>query len=460
MQSINDKIVAISTPFGDGGIAIIRLSGEKVYQTAIKIFKTKKTCLDYQSAVSHYLYFGEIYDKEEKLDEGFMCLMKSPRSYTGEDIVEFHIHGGRFIAKRILNLLIDLGARLARPGEFTMRAFLNGRMDLTQAEGVIDIINSKTEEQRKLGIRQLSGGISKKIHQMRERLLELIVRMEANIDFPDYVPDDHNGKEIISRLDDIRSGIGLYIETTKRGMKWRDGFKIVLLGAVNVGKSSVLNSIVGESKAIVSKMPGTTRDAIEVKIDLKGLPLDIVDCAGYRKPRNKIELIGIRILEDQLSLSDLVLYVIDSSKRQISKRTEILALKNGKPCICVLNKSDLPARFHVEQIKEKFSNDDVIWTSALTGSGINELIDMIYEKLKNKTEQMNETLIVNERHLECFKRAENAIKRAIKAMSDEKGDDLASADIRQALSYLDEIVGISSSEELLETIFSRFCIGK
>ncbi|MDP3980308.1 MAG: tRNA uridine-5-carboxymethylaminomethyl(34) synthesis GTPase MnmE [Chlamydiota bacterium] len=461
MHTDTDTIAAIATPPGNGGIAIVRLSGEDALNVARRVFKSRQAMSEQMEFRSHHMNFGDIYDGDEKIDEGFLCYMRSPHTYTGEDCIEFHIHGGQYLAKRVLQMLLaDSRARMAQPGEFTKRAFLNGKMDLTQSEAVIDLINVKTEMQRKIAIQQLSGLGSNKIKAYRNILEEIVIITEANIDFPEYVPEGSEKNKVKGSLMDIVSGVKTIINDSKKSLKWCKTAIIQLYGPVNVGKSSLFNAIIGESKAIVSEYPGTTRDAIEIQLDLRGFPVTIVDGAGYRHSDDAVEKLGLALSEKYFDKADLVIYVFDITEEISFDSNEILQKKKDGNSICILNKSDLSHRFHVEHLKSYFCHDDILLTSAKTGIGISEVIDKICSKLLPNSDTLAEACVVNERHLVCLSQVIDSLSRALESIDNDYGDDLISSDIRHAIAYIDEMTGVSATEDLLGQIFSRFCIGK
>ncbi|MBI1871598.1 MAG: tRNA uridine-5-carboxymethylaminomethyl(34) synthesis GTPase MnmE [Chlamydiae bacterium] len=458
MSSLDDTIASIATPPGEGAIGIIRLSGPQTLTIADHLFRSKKGCLP-SSFKSHHFYFGEICEENETIDEGMACLMRSPKSYTKENIFEIHCHGGPYILKRVLSLSLEKGARLAEPGEFTKRAFLNGRMDLSQAEGVIDLIQSKTEYQRKYALKQVQGLLSQKLLDVRASLFHVMVETQANIDFPDYVPEEVSKNAFTEILKKVRHIVQDFLKSAKIQTLLKEGLKIVLAGEPNVGKSSLLNALAGKETAIVTELPGTTRDAIGFETQKKGIPVHFTDTAGFRKAENIAEEKGMKITHQKLEEADLILWIFDVSEEPNLVYPQ-QHLSNGKEAILIFNKSDLPFKINKEAILQMFPERPSLETSALQNSGTLELETMIEHWMTKHSDLLECEYLINARHQEILESVLESLESAQKALREDLGDDLIASDLKNAIQKLDEFSGKSIDEEIIQSIFSRFCIGK
>lgn len=462
--NLNDTIAAIATPIGESGIGIVRISGKDALKVADKIFVSKgnKKPTDFKTYTTHY---GWIVDRrsvekpEELLDEIILTVMRAPKSYTKEDIVEINCHSGIVALRRALDLVLGNGARLAEPGEFTKRAFLNGRIDLAQAEAVLDIIRAKTDSALRIGIGQLKGALSIQINKARKALLGMLSILEANIDFPEEEIGSINLGGIAQKLQEINRQLQEIIENSKQGRVLREGIHVVICGKPNVGKSSLLNALLKQERSIVTSVAGTTRDTIEEIIDIRGIPIRIVDTAGIIEPRDLIEKKAVQRSRRHISLADLVILLFDGSKR-LSKDDDTLARKlKKKSVIAVINKVDLKQRIEKKNILRKFRY--VIDISAKKIKNINLLEDMLVKLVYNgKVKSPEPILVSNLRHIEAIKEAQKLVAQALNSLDNKLSLEFVAEGIKGALSCLDDILGKRFSGDLLDKIFSDFCIGK
>ena len=451
-----DTICAISTSPGEGGIGIIRISGPKAHKLLLKIFHSKTKT---ESYIPRTIYLGNIVDRDGKgkVDEVFAVLLKAPKTYTREDIAEIYSHGGFAAQQSILSLLIDYGARLAEPGEFTKRAFLNGRIDLLQAEAVLDIIQSETNEELKLAIEHLEGKLSLKVNEIKNDIKEALVEIEALIDFPEE-EIDVDQKKCFATLSRVHKNIGKLINSYYEGKAIQHGLEALIIGRTNVGKSSLLNALLLKEKAIVTPLPGTTRDLIEDTLHIKGIKVRIVDTAGFRKPKDVVEQEGIDWVKHRIPMADLIIWVLDGSYFYTAEDEDINAAIDGTNILVAINKTDLPQKLdRAEIVSRKL---DFFEISALKDTGLEELKDGIYRKLMGKRSKRAGLLITNMRHREILQNAYESLTRAINCHKQNEPVEFAAFELREALSYLGEITGETCPEEILHDIFSRFCIGK
>ena len=457
---IDDTIAAIATAPGEGGIGIIRISGEKSLQVAQSIFKSKsgKMIKDYNART---LIYGTVVDNEKVIDEVLVAYMKGPNSYTAEDVIEINCHGGFISVKKILELILSKGVRLAEAGEFTKRAFLNGRIDLSQAEAIIDVIKSKTDMAHEVAQSQLEGSLAKKIKDLRMNVTEVLAHLEVSIDFAEEDVEEITYQTLEEKALELRNEIKKLYDTAESGKILRDGLKTVIVGKPNVGKSSLLNSILGENRAIVTDIAGTTRDVIEEFVNIKGIPLKIVDTAGIRETEDVVEKIGVEKSRESFSTADLVIMVLDASRKLSEEDMEILESLKNKKTIVLLNKMDLEPRIELEKIEEFVNSEDIIKISALKHQGIEELQDkieaMVYHgSVKNSSNLM----ITNSRHKDALFKAYESINDAISAIEQRMPYDFIEVDFKNIWDYLGYINGDTVREDLLDTIFANFCIGK
>ena len=442
-----ETIAAISTPPGEGAIALVRISGPAAVSIAEKIFRGKKRPSRF---ASHIQYFGDIVTESGGLiDEVMMSIHRAPASYTGEDIVEISCHGGTLVTAKVLEACLHAGARGARPGEFTERAFLNGKMDLTQAEAVIDLIRARTDLALRSATEQLEGKLGEQIKGIRDSLVDLLAHVEASIDFSEegIAPDEGNSLRV--RLDSVREQIAALLATADHGRILRDGVRVVIYGATNAGKSSLLNRLLGYERVIVSDAPGTTRDTIEETINLCGVPVRLLDTAGLRTSTSDIEREGIARTERSLQKADLRLHIID---RNAAPPAHFGQNANGNELL-VLNKSDLPE--HPE-----WKNTNALRVSCLTGDGLGALENEILSRISKQNLRPESALAINMRHRDCLRRALEACDRARKTLDKTFSPEYLSVDLNEALEAVGEVIGTVGVEQILDSVFGQFCIGK
>jgi len=455
-----DTIAAIGTPHGESGIGIVRISGPLAEKVATRLFRAKKKPAHLKS---HHLYYGEIVDPEngKPLDEVLLTLMRKPKTYTREDVVEINCHGGYLVLKRVLEVVLGQGVRLAQPGEFTKRAFLNGRIDLSQAEAVIDVIRAKTAKSLKMANQQLKGNISHEIEGLREGVVRSLAFVEALIDFPDE--DIEVDGDVIRRgLEEGQRRVRELIESYEEGRIYRDGVSVSIVGKTNVGKSSLLNILLRENRAIVTSIPGTTRDVIEEVVNIHEIPIRLVDMAGIRRASNPIEREGVRLAKDKVADADMVILVIDGSRGLDKDDREIIDEVREKKKVVAANKMDLPIKTSMEQIQEFLPNTKVVEISALKNWGIDKLKDSLYCTLTGDGvgRDTGEMIAVNARHKKALEGSLECLGRAREGMEGKIPIELIALELRSCLDYLGEIRGETTTQEVLECIFSQFCVGK
>ena len=457
---IDDTIAAIATAPGEGGIGIIRISGPKSLEVAEEIFfsMSGKKISEYPART---LIFGNIKDGDKKIDEVLVAYMKGPNSYTAEDVIEINCHGGFISVKRILELVLSKDVRLAEAGEFTKRAFLNGRIDLSQAEAVIDVINAKTDKAHEVAENQLDGSLSNRIREFREKVTELLAQVEVAIDYPEEDIEFIAYTTLEEKTRELNKDIKKLYETSESGKIFREGLKTVIVGKPNVGKSSLLNSILGENRAIVTDIPGTTRDVIEEFVNIKGIPLKIVDTAGIRETDDVVEKIGVEKSMASFDTADLIIMVVDSSSELSEEDREILEKVQGKETILLLNKSDLPQVIDEEEVKKYVNEENIIKISALHNEGIEDVHDRIEAMVyKGDIKSSSNVIITNSRHKDALYRAMKSAEDAMRAIEDRMPLDFVEVDLKNIWDYLGYINGDTVSEDLLDNIFHNFCIGK
>jgi tRNA modification GTPase len=452
-----DTIAAVATPPGEGGIAIVRISGPDAEQIVGTIFCQN----DARNGTlkSHSLYHGKIRDPRSDvvLDEVLLTVMRKPRSYTGETVVEVQCHGGVFLVREILRLILSQGARHAEPGEFTKRAFLNGRIDLAQAEAVLDLIQARTQEGVSLAVKQVQGGISHWVDAMRNSLLDCIVQVEAAIDFPDEEIELLPRGELTRKISKFGDEIRRILSTYEWGRLHREGARVCICGRPNVGKSSLLNTLVGEERVIVTPVPGTTRDVVEESLNLGGLPVVLWDTAGLRETEDQVERIGVDLSKRYVEKADLVMLVLDASN-EFTADDESLLRKIDKKRMIVLNKDDLPRNLNRKAL-EAFQTDGIYSVSAKLGSGIEALKNGLRDMLLGVNTEAP-IVITNLRHKSALIRCENALNNVQKSLCENQPAEFVAVDLNDAKEALEEIIGKVDNEDILERIFSQFCIGK
>lgn len=459
-----DTIAAIATPLGEGGIGIVRISGHRALQIAKEIFvfdgdKSKKKA----RFKDRYLHYGKIVDDKGRIiDEVLLAYMKAPKSYTTEDVVEINCHGGLLPVTNILKEVIKKGARLAEPGEFTKRAFLNGRIDLIQAEAVMDLISAKSEKLAKASIQQMGGGLSDHIRAMREKLLDLMAHIEVTIDYPEEDIDEIIAQSIEEGVVQVIDRIEELSRTAEEGKLIRQGIKAVIVGRTNVGKSSLLNALLREERAIVTDIPGTTRDVIEEIINIKGIAVRIVDTAGIRETLDRIERMGIEKSKQNIEWADLIIMVLDASKELDAQDKILFDYLKGRKSLIILNKVDKPSKLskkNVEDILDK--NIPIVETSLIFGKGIDKVEDMIYKMFfRGEIEISDDLLITNIRHQEALNKAHRHLLDILNGLNSSIPLDMVSIDLRGAIDSLGSITGETVAEDLVDKIFSEFCLGK
>ncbi len=452
----NDTIAAIATPHGTGGISVIRVSGPESLSVCDRIFCAKSGKL-LVNAKSHTIHYGFIKDGNHIIDEVLVSVMRAPNTFTREDTVEINCHGGLVVTEAVLSCVIKNGAAMANPGEFTKRAFLNGRLDLSQAEAVIDIINSPSSLALSAAANQLGGSLSFEINQQRDKVLEVLAKMNANLDYPEEDLEEYDREDLLKDLVNTHDALDALLTTASRGKLLKDGIDTVICGKPNVGKSSILNLLARDSRAIVTDIAGTTRDVIEERITLNSIVLNVFDTAGIRETEDKIESLGIDKSKEYINKATLVLFVVDASKPLTEEDEAIFASIKDKNVIVLFNKSDLG----VSNAESKYQNTDHCLISAKTGAGLGELSALIEEKFKlGEIAAENRVIITNMRHKEALTNAIHSISRAANALKTNMPYDLVSIDVLDCAAHLGEITGKTISEEVVDKIFARFCLGK
>ncbi|MGE5612780.1 MAG: tRNA uridine-5-carboxymethylaminomethyl(34) synthesis GTPase MnmE [Bacillota bacterium] len=459
----SDTIAAISTPLGTGGIGIIRISGPDAFIISDRIFRGRMAFKDMKS---HTVSHGKIIDplNGNLLDEVLMIKMKGPNTFTGEDTVEISCHGGIIVLRNVLSLVLREGARAAGPGEFTKRAFMNGKIDLAQAEAVIDLINSKTDEGSRAAAVQLEGRLSQRIRAARKELIGLIAHIEAVLDYPEYDIEELTGEKVINGIRSARDEILRIAKSYDTGRLLKEGISAAIIGKPNAGKSSLLNALAGVSRAIVTDIPGTTRDIIEEYINVNGIPVRLLDTAGIRKTRDPVESIGVERARKAASEADLAIVVLDASTGILPEDCEILTFLKEKKKVIIINKTDIADEDRISDMKrqlEEAGNSPVIVASMLDGTGMDELLDAISGLfMEGAVDVNNEVLITNIRHKTLLEKSAESLASAKEAYENGLTLDLVAIDIRESAENLGRITGESVGEDIINEIFSRFCIGK
>lgn len=446
---------AISTAVGESGIGIVRMSGDTSFEIAKKIFKGKIP-EDYNKK----MLYGKIYDAEEEIDEVLICFMKGPKTYTTEDMVEIFSHGGIVPVRRVLETVLKYGARIAEPGEFTKTAFLGGRIDLSQAESVQDLISAKTDRSFKVSLSQLEGKLSNEIKRINNLILDMLANIEATIDYPEEDLQAMNINELVDKLEKAILILKKLISTESVGKILKDGIKTVILGKPNVGKSSLMNAILGEKRSIVTDIPGTTRDSIEEQISIEGIPIKLIDTAGIRETFDEVEKIGVERAIEIINDADLLIGMFDTTKDFDDEDKEILSLLKERHSIALLNKIDLNIEYD-KSVVDKFDNIPLIYTSIKKGIGLGELINKIKEIFFSGKVELDQSLIItNLRHKDLLNKAYNELLNVKNDIENNIPVDFLQVDLRAAWSYLAEITGDAVSEDIIDKIFSDFCLGK
>lgn len=468
---MSETIAAISTAYGEGGIGIVRISGDRALEILEILFRSNgQTSVQTGTSLAfedRKIKYGHIIEpsSNKKIDEVLAVFMKGPRTYTKEDVVEIFCHGSIVSLRKILELILTNGATLAEPGEFTKRAFLNGRIDLAQADAVIDLIKAKTDKGYDSAFKQLEGSLSLRVNELRDELVDALAEVVVNLDYPDEDEDFHDDMSansmIVKRLQIVLSGLDALIDTAETGRMIREGIRVVITGKPNVGKSSVLNALLKETRAIVSDIPGTTRDRIEECLSIRGIPLILTDTAGIRDSSNAIEAIGIEMSKDAINKADMIAFILDASEAMTEEDKDIARQLSEKQVLVILNKIDLPKQIDKDDIKQFLPEATFIEMSALTGKGIESIEDHIESAVYcGNVTQGDSLLVTNVRHKNLLINARDETNKAIEMLQAGEALDFVEVDVRAAFDYLGEITGQTLTDDILDRVFSRFCVGK
>ena len=456
-----DTITSISTPMGEGAIGIVRLSGPEAVEIGDKLYKGKKKLKD---VPSHTINYGHIIDPEtdEVVEEVMISVLRAPKTFTREDIIEINCHGGILTINRILELTMTHGARMAEPGEYTKRAFLNGRIDLSQAEAVMDFIRSKTDRASKVAMNQIEGRLSDLIKRQRQSILEILAQVEVNIDYPEYDDvEDATTEFLLAQSKKIKNEINQLLETGTQGKIMREGLSTVIVGKPNVGKSSMLNNLIQDNKAIVTEVAGTTRDVLEEYVNVRGVPLRLVDTAGIRDTEDIVEKIGVERSRKALSEADLILFVLNNNEPLTEEDRTLYEVIKNEDAIVIVNKTDLERRLDIEEVKTMIGDTPLIQTSMLKQEGIDELELQIRDLFfGGEVQNQDMTYVSNSRHISLLKQARQTIQDAIDAAEAGIPMDMVQIDLTRTWEILGEIIGESASDELINQLFSQFCLCK
>lgn len=458
-----DTIASISTPMGEGAIAIIRLSGPDAVQIADRMYKGPKE-KKLVSVDSHTIHYGHIVDSstEQVIEEVMVSVLRAPKTFTREDVIEINCHGGIVTVNKVLQLALKEGARLAEPGEFTKRAFLNGRIDLSQAEAVMDLIRAKTDRAMNVAMTQMEGRLSGLIKRLRGEILETLAHVEVNIDYPEYDDvEEMTHRVLVEKATSVKKEIESLLTTSQQGKILREGLSTVIIGRPNVGKSSLLNSLVQETKAIVTDIPGTTRDVIEEYVNVRGVPLRLVDTAGIRETEDIVERIGVERSRQVLKEADLILLVLNYSEELSEEDIKLFEAVSGMDIIVIVNKTDLEPKLDVEKVKELAKDRPVVTTSLLQEKGIDEL-EMAIQSLffTGSIESGDLTYVSNTRHIALLQEAKQSIEDALEGIEMDVPIDIVQIDLTRCWEQLGEIIGDAVHESLIDQLFSQFCLGK
>ncbi|MFH0346714.1 tRNA uridine-5-carboxymethylaminomethyl(34) synthesis GTPase MnmE [Bacillus sp. SW14] len=458
-----DTIAAISTPMGEGAIAIVRLSGPEAIQIADKMYKGPKG-KTLSSVESHTIHYGHIVDRpsDRVVEEVMVSVLKAPRTFTREDVIEINCHGGIVTVNQVLQLALREGARLAEPGEFTKRAFLNGRIDLSQAEAVMDLIRAKTDRAMNVAMNQMEGRLSALVRRLRSEILETLAHVEVNIDYPEYDDvEEMTHQLLVEKATAVKKEIEALLRTSEQGKILREGLSTVIIGRPNVGKSSLLNSLVHEAKAIVTDIPGTTRDVIEEYVNVRGVPLRLVDTAGIRETEDIVERIGVERSRQVLKEADLILLVLNYSEELSEEDVKLFEAVEGMDVIVIMNKTDLEAKIDIERVRELAKGRPVVTTSLLKEEGINDLEEAIQSLFyTGAIESGDLTYVSNTRHISILQQAKSAIEDALSGIEQDVPIDMVQIDLTRCWELLGEIIGDAVHESLIDQLFSQFCLGK
>ncbi|HDH6515947.1 TPA: tRNA uridine-5-carboxymethylaminomethyl(34) synthesis GTPase MnmE [Staphylococcus aureus] len=456
-----DTITSISTPMGEGAIGIVRLSGPQAVEIADKLYKGKHLLND---VPSHTINYGHIIDPESKevIEEVMVSVLRAPKTFTREDIIEINCHGGILTINRVLELTMTYGARMAEPGEFTKRAFLNGRIDLSQAEAVMDFIRSKTDRASKVAMNQIEGRLSDLIKKQRQSILEILAQVEVNIDYPEYDDvEDATTEFLLEQSKEIKQEINRLLDTGAQGKIMREGLSTVIVGKPNVGKSSMLNNLIQDNKAIVTEVAGTTRDVLEEYVNVRGVPLRLVDTAGIRETEDIVEKIGVERSRKALSQADLILFVLNNNEAFTQEDYTLYEVVKNEDVIVIVNKMDLEQNIDINEVKDMIGDTPLIQTSMLKQEGIDELEIQIRDLFfGGEVQNQDMTYVSNSRHISLLKQARQTIQDAIDAAESGVPMDMVQIDLTRTWEILGEIIGETASDELIDQLFSQFCLGK
>lgn len=456
-----DTITSISTPMGEGAIGIVRLSGPQAVEIADKLYKGKHLLND---VPSHTINYGHIIDPESKevVEEVMVSVLRAPKTFTREDIIEINCHGGILTINRVLELTMTYGARMAEPGEFTKRAFLNGRIDLSQAEAVMDFIRSKTDRASKVAMNQIEGRLSDLIKKQRQSILEILAQVEVNIDYPEYDDvEDATTEFLLEQSKEIKQEINRLLDTGAQGKIMREGLSTVIVGKPNVGKSSMLNNLIQDNKAIVTEVAGTTRDVLEEYVNVRGVPLRLVDTAGIRETEDIVEKIGVERSRKALSQADLILFVLNNNEALTQEDYTLYEVVKNEDVIVIVNKMDLEQNIDINEVKDVIGDTPLIQTSMLKQEGIDELEIQIRDLFfGGEVQNQDMTYVSNSRHISLLKQARQTIQDAIDAAESGVPMDMVQIDLTRTWEILGEIIGETASDELIDQLFSQFCLGK
>lgn len=449
VNNLTDTIAAVSTPPGSGGISIVRMSGPEAAVVANRIFSRSV-----EAMASHTMAYGKICDPKDGsfVDQVLLCLMRAPKTYTREDVVEINCHGGHLVTQKVLSLCLENGARAAEAGEFTRRAFLNGRIDLTEAEAVMDVIDAKTEESRAAAAGQLSGRLRKKLYDLRDRVLDMTAAIEAAIDYPEMDEEEETYAQMEASASAILADLNLLLADFDRGKILREGLSVAILGKPNVGKSSLMNYLLDRERAIVTEIPGTTRDALEEYFNLGGIPVKLIDTAGIRTTGDVVEAMGVERSRAYAQSADLLLVVLDGSRPLDGEDMEILSLAEGRPHIVLVNKQDLPQAFDLPR--------NALPLSVHGEQGLQRLEGEIKERFFSGSAKMSAPMLTNVRHKQALDAAAAALERCLATIRSRMPEDFISFDLQDVLFHLGEVTGDTADDEIIDRIFTRFCLGK
>ncbi|WP_280115826.1 tRNA uridine-5-carboxymethylaminomethyl(34) synthesis GTPase MnmE [Dolosigranulum pigrum] len=457
-----DTIAAISTPPGEGGIGIVRISGDEAIEIADKLYSMGKKSLADQD--THTIHYGKVVNPKtgDIVDEVMVSVMRAPKTYTREDVVEINSHGGILAVNKVLQVVLNNGARLAEPGEFTKRAFLNGRIDLSQAEAVMDMIRAKTDRAMHVAVDQLDGQMARLIRDLRQKILDTLAQVEVNIDYPEYDDVEEMTSQLLEdKAREVKADIQKLLETAQQGKILREGLATAIIGRPNVGKSSLLNTLLRQDKAIVTDVAGTTRDVIEEYVNVKGVPLKLIDTAGIRETDDEVEKIGVDRSRQAIQQADLILLVFNQSEKLTAEDEALIEATKGQNRIILLNKTDLDQQLNVDKLSQLIANDPIVSTSMMTQAGMDELQDKIAELFfSGQTGERDATYVSNTRHIALLEEAEDALSEVLNGIALDMPVDLVQIDMRRAWDLLGEITGDSVQDELITKLFSQFCLGK